>query len=311
MDNVTVCILTFNRMDCLKEQLDHLQSLQLYNNIEIIVVDNCSNDGTERMMVEEFPQIIYKRTTDNIGASARNIGLKLAANDIIITLDDDVLGLSLHDITEILHKFSEVPKLAALNFKVINHHNGQICNWVHHCRHEEFSDREFCTYEITEGAVAFRKNILSEIGFYSDVFFISHEGLDMALKMLDLGYVVMYTNKVSVYHKHSLLGRKIWFNYYYDVRNQFFLTARNLPLFFAVKYLFKGLSSTLVFSVRDGYFKYWLKAIIDGILGFKKASAERHVIKPETINIINSIDIKQPGLFYLIKSRLFRKDARL
>lgn len=307
---ISIVILTYNRSAILDILLDSLQGIQ-YKNLECIVVDNHSEDETEKIVTEKYPKCVYIKSEKNIGVGARNIGLKQAQGDIVICLDDDVFGIDDEAIAKVVYMFNNNPQIGAINFKVIDYLRGKQCNWIHHCRMEEYANTIFRTYEITEGAVAFSKQALRSTGFYPEYFFISHEGLDLALRLTDKGYDVMYTGDIAVKHSHSNLGRKSWMSYYYNTRNQYWIAARNLPFFYALKYLFVGQISTLIYSVRDGFFKYWFKAVVDGMRGLPRALADRRVVSKDTKNVIDEIDAMRPSIFYMIKERVFKRGMRL
>ncbi|MFX0197667.1 MAG: glycosyltransferase family 2 protein [Candidatus Hodarchaeota archaeon] len=307
---VSIAVLTYNRSILLKNLLLSLQELK-YKPVEIIVIDNHSEDNTEEMLGNEFTYVNYIRTERNIGASARNLGLKRAMGDIVITLDDDIIGIDDNDLANLLSAFRSRPTLGAVNFKVLDHSTGNICNWPHHCKPEEYSNREFLTYEITEGAVAFRKKALEKAGYYPEYFFLSHEGPDLALRIINTGYQVIYSNMVSVIHYRSNFGREPWLNYYFDTRNQLWLATRNFPVPYAITYLTRGVLSMFVYSARDGYLLYWMKGLIDGLKGLKKALKDRNVLSDEKLRIIKSIDRHRPDFTYLIKKRLLKRGVRL
>lgn len=82
---LSIVIPTINRYSDLKNTLDCLYR-QLFNDFEIIIIDQ----------TEDFEEIIgdkirYYHTTSKSASKARNIGLKVALNEIILFLDDDVL----------------------------------------------------------------------------------------------------------------------------------------------------------------------------------------------------------------------------
>ena len=307
---ISICILTYNRSSLLKNLLLSLEKLN-YRPLEIIVIDNCSEDNTQQMMMDEFHYVNYIRVDSNIGASARNFGLKSSTGDIIITLDDDVIGIDDTHITQLIRLFSGTPQLGAVNFKILDYSTGEICNWVHHRPPGEYSEREFATYEITEGAVAFRRSALEQAGYYPEYFFISHEGPDLGLRLMNGGFTVMYCPTISVKHKHSNFGRKAWLNYYFDTRNQFWLAARNFPWSYAATYLARGLGSMLLYSTRDGYLRYWLKAVLDGVKGLPRALGDRKVVRPGVMERIRGIDKGRQSAFSLLTERLLKKGARL
>jgi GT2 family glycosyltransferase len=307
---ISLAVLTYNRRDTLKELLLSLERIKARLG-EIIVVDNHSEDGTEEMVRVDFPLVDLIRTEENMGATARNLGLQRARGDIVITMDDDIIGITAEDLDGLIFLFEQRPELGAVNFQVRDYFTGSVCNWVHHRPAEKHSGREFLTYEITEGAVAFRKNALERVGYYPEYFFISHEGPDLAFRLMNQGYTVLYSPTVAVRHKHSSLGRKEWMNYYYDTRNQLWLATRNFPWSYSARYLARGLGSMLLYSLRDGYFRCWGRGIIDGLKGIQKAFEDRKTLRPETMEKIREIDKERAGTFVLLRQRLTKKGARL
>lgn len=89
---VTVYITTFNRLDLLKRSLDSVRT-QTYKNIEIIVVDDCSTDGTQEFLKEIAKgdeRINFFLKEKNGGAcESRNIAIQSARGEYITGLDDD------------------------------------------------------------------------------------------------------------------------------------------------------------------------------------------------------------------------------
>jgi GT2 family glycosyltransferase len=306
---ISICILTFNRCEQLKISLTSLCKLDI--TIEILVIDNCSSDNTQKMVQTLFPRVKYIQLRENIGTYARNYAIISALGDIIIMLDDDIVGISNTDIAITFSYFVNDPQLGVLNFKVLDHELLTICNWVHHCNPAICGDKEFESYEITEGAVAFRRSVFGYSGYYPEVFFISHEGPDLALRILNAGFSIRYTPKISVLHYHATQGRKNWLNYYYDTRNHILLALRNYPFAYGTYYLIRGLGSMLVYSIRDGFFSYWARAIVDGIRRAPWALRTRSPLRTETLKRIRQIDKDRPGIFYLIVNRVLKRGARL
>lgn len=302
---ITISVLTFNRWTMLRRVLMELSALR-YTPLEIIVVDNHSEDQTAHALPQEFPGIRHMRTSENVGASARNLGLQAASGEIVVTLDDDITGLSDAALEHVASYFCANPGVGGLNFGVRTI-EGEICNWIHHCRQEDYWDQEFLTYEITEGAVAFRKLAVDRSGGYPEAFFLSHEGPDLAFRLLEAGFTVKYSGAVSVTHHFAGEGRSPWRNYYFDTRNQLWLAARNFPVSYAFPYLSRGLLSMALYSLRDGYFRYWLKAIRDGLLGLRIAMRERKVLSRRTMAVVREIDATRPDLAYMVRTRWFSK----
>lgn len=89
---VTVYIPTFNRVGLLTRAVESVLS-QTYQNFEIIIVDDCSTDGTQayiKDLVSKDDRIKYFFKEKNSGACAsRNIAIERASGDFITGLDDD------------------------------------------------------------------------------------------------------------------------------------------------------------------------------------------------------------------------------
>ena len=89
---VTIAIPTYNRADDYLKQTLKSALNQTYENIEIIVSDNCSTDNTEAV-VNSFndSRIRYFRQQENIGANNNfNFCLKQAKGEyFLLLLDDD------------------------------------------------------------------------------------------------------------------------------------------------------------------------------------------------------------------------------
>jgi len=85
---VTVNILSYNRKDELRNTLTKVFA-QDYKNIEVIVVDNASSDGSSEMVKNEFPSVQLIQMEKNIGIAGWNEGFKIAKGDYVLVLDDD------------------------------------------------------------------------------------------------------------------------------------------------------------------------------------------------------------------------------
>jgi glycosyltransferase involved in cell wall biosynthesis len=90
---VTIGIPTYNRADSYLRQALESAVKQTYQNIEIVVSDNCSSDDTETLVKNfEDPRIRYFKQTENIGAYKNfNFCLQQANGTYFLILSDDDL----------------------------------------------------------------------------------------------------------------------------------------------------------------------------------------------------------------------------
>jgi GT2 family glycosyltransferase len=83
----TVVIATHNRRDDLVRTLVKLEKHA--PDVPIIVVDNGSRDGTAGLVRAGFPSVSVLELEQNLGASARNLGVRLARTPYVAFSDDD------------------------------------------------------------------------------------------------------------------------------------------------------------------------------------------------------------------------------
>jgi glycosyltransferase involved in cell wall biosynthesis len=84
---VSVIIPTYNRANKLRYAIESVIA-QSYQNIELIVIDDGSDDETEVLM-KDYPDAEYIIQKHSGQAAARNNGLKHSRGEIIASLDSD------------------------------------------------------------------------------------------------------------------------------------------------------------------------------------------------------------------------------
>ena len=87
---ISVIIPTYNRRHLLQKAINSVLT-QSHTHFELIIVDDCSTDGTEHF-VKSLPdkRILYAKHEENKHASAaRNTGIQMSKGEFIAFLDDD------------------------------------------------------------------------------------------------------------------------------------------------------------------------------------------------------------------------------
>src|SRR5207248_2896968 len=84
---VTVVVLTHARVREVSQTVERL--LRLPERPAIIVVDNGSTDGTSDILTYRFPNVRIIALERNIGAAARNVGIRAASTPYVALCDDD------------------------------------------------------------------------------------------------------------------------------------------------------------------------------------------------------------------------------
>lgn len=92
--HASIVVPTFRRPSALRLTLDALASLDTLVEYEVIVVDDGSDDATKEVAEgasQSIPSLLYFRQVNRGVASARNLGARRAAGDLLVFLDDDML----------------------------------------------------------------------------------------------------------------------------------------------------------------------------------------------------------------------------
>ncbi len=94
-DQVSIVIPVYNRADLTQQCLEEIRKYTNVEEIEVVIVDNGSNDGTAQYMqleTEKYSWLSYIRNDNNYGFSVGcNIGAAHAVNEYVLFLNNDTM----------------------------------------------------------------------------------------------------------------------------------------------------------------------------------------------------------------------------
>ena len=275
METVSIAILNYQRRDALRGALDAARR-QRFPVLEIIAVDNASTDGSAEMVRDEFPEVRLVQLPRNVAAAARNDGVAAAKGDIVITLDNDVRFTTPDDVQRALETFARHPRAAIVNFMIVGP-DGRLSrrDWCHPRDPDRWSEVEFLTDYVLEGASACRREAFLASGGYWPPFFIGHEGWDLALRLLQAGHDLVYTPTVRVQHLVDPTVRPSSRIYYQFTRNAIWVALRNQPRAAAAGSIAIDLALMGFAALRAGEVRAYARGITDGLRGARAALATR------------------------------------
>lgn len=244
---ISVIIVNWNVRDTLRENLTQLLALQTSIPLEIIVVDNGSQDGSVAMLREQFPQVHRIRNHDNRGfAFACNQGLAVAQGEIVVLLNPDmlvgqgviehtvstlsvrpeigVMGVSLKRpdgtrVESVRRDPGFVDQLAIL-LKLPHVLPGVVARYLA----KDFDYEQSQEVEQVRGSYfAFRRDVVGKIGnFDAKRFFLWFEEVDFCKRVRQAGLKVWYSadvtctdlvgqsfKQVTVWRKQAMLSRSM------------------------------------------------------------------------------------------------------
>jgi len=114
MSKVSVCLTTYNRKNNVLFAIENILN-QTYKNIQLIIVDDCSTDGSQKIISEKINEIdhievLFIRNPVNVGlASSRNKAINHSTGKFFTFCDDDDSWESnfIQEFVEISEKYNE------------------------------------------------------------------------------------------------------------------------------------------------------------------------------------------------------------
>jgi GT2 family glycosyltransferase len=294
---VSVIILNYKRREALARTIDSALR-QDYPHREIIVVDNHSEEDIRSVVEAKDPGIKLIELSQNLGSCAgRNAGIREARGQILVTLDNDVTLFSPSELTYVANAFEERPDVHVLVFQICDPGTGQmrLWEWCHPKYWKEFSQSEFETYFLPEGASAFRREIFEVAGLYYEPFFIYHEGGDLALRLIDRGFRILYCPRVRVAHLQLREARPSGRSYYFHTRNWIWFAYKDFPIHQGIWFLLPKIGMMLFFTIRSGSYRHFVRGLWDGVKGLKRIKPDRTPISKRTIRYVAELNKGRPN----------------
>jgi GT2 family glycosyltransferase len=191
-------ILNYNRKDDLLFTLTKTVELLTEKslNYEIIVVDNCSSDGSVSAVKSSFPGVVIVESEANIGVAGRNLGFAVAKGEYFITLDND--SYIQEGLTESLEYMDQNPQVGILALNVTT---GPYLT-------EPFGWKEGQNILGFLACGAIMKRALYEkIGGYAEWIVVYADEWELSIRCLNAGFVIRYFRNSNVIHRASTINR--------------------------------------------------------------------------------------------------------
>lgn len=114
---LSIVIINYNTKHLLKTCIDSLYH-QTYKNLEIIFIDNQSQDGSCEFVMQNYPKAIAVCNKDNLGYSdGGNQGIGMSKGEYVMLLNPDII-FEKDYIERCIHKMEEEKKIAAICGKI-------------------------------------------------------------------------------------------------------------------------------------------------------------------------------------------------
>lgn len=241
---VNVIIVTYNRLDYLQNCLESVQR-QTYRNFDITVVDNNSTDGTIQFL-QQYRGIRTIFLDRNIGCpGARNIGIINTKGDLLFFVDDD--GSLEPDVIEIIvNEFVNEPELGAVVASIDE--NGK---WL--IRPYESEQKKRIYLPEFQGQGAINRIIFDKLGLYPTQFIYGAEESDLAFRMLDNKFRIVFQPNAITHHYRINLSRNPKQNIE-KAKNHFLVVLKYIPFPLVIAWASKRFIVLLLSGFKIGRF---------------------------------------------------------
>lgn len=268
--DVSICIVTYRARDYLRDCLESLESstgvqrgawntasdesaaLHAAARLEIIVVDNNSQDGIDDMLRNEFPAVRLIQNDHNAGYTRpMNQALQAASQTrYLMQLNPDTLVLP-HAIERLVAYMDEHPQVGICGPKVLNRdgslqkscRRGESRPWAVFTYFSGLAARypnspRFSQYHVSYldenqtapvdgvsgSCMLIRQAVVDQIGYLDELFFAYQEDADYCFRARQAGWQVVYLPLAQIVHYGGMGGSKVepyrsifeWHRSYYN-----------------------------------------------------------------------------------------------
>jgi GT2 family glycosyltransferase len=240
---LSVIILNWNGKQLLADCLNAL-SKQTFDNFEVVLVDNGSDDGSVVFIKTEYPWVKLIELPQNLGfAGGNNRGLDACQGEYIVTLNNDT-KVEPNFLFELVKTADGDGKIGMVAAKMLNFYDMSRIDSVGIRVAKNglgynigFGEQDCGQYDESvevfgpcAGAALYARSMLEETGFFDPDFFAYYEDLDLAWRGRLAGWSCRTAPKALVYHVHSATGGKgSSFKIFQIHRNKWYAILKNWP----------------------------------------------------------------------------------
>ena len=269
---VSIIILNYNAGQILLDCCESVVKTN-YDNFEIIVVDNASEDKSYIKCKEKFESIHLIENEKNLGyCEGNNVGIKSAKGEFIVILNPDTTVEPdwLNELFLAYYKYGEAlyqPKHLSLKEKSRIMSTGNMMNIFGFGYAREKGEKDVNQHNTIEqigyasGTCLFVPNsIFKKVGLLDPFIFLYHDDLDFGWRAAQLGIKSYYVPSSIIYHAESYLLR--W------NAEKFFWLERNRKYCLQTHYSKSTYSKILPTLILVDFF-VWIFYLSKGFLGSK------------------------------------------
>ncbi len=223
--DLSIIIVSWNVRDLLRACLHSIDAGRGDLNLEVIVVDSASGDGSPEMVRTEFPWVNLMARDENVGfPGGNNVGLAAANGRYLLLLNPDT-KIKGNALSKMVAYMEQNPDVGGLGPQLLND-DGSIqpsrnrfptvatgffeSTWLQpiapkrilrHYYAQDLPDDETADVDWVKGACLLtRREVVEQIGGMDEAYFMYSEELDWQRRMKDAGWRIIYFPAAQVLH---------------------------------------------------------------------------------------------------------------
>ena len=213
---VSIILLNWNGKRFLTDCIHSLHT-QSYQNVELLIIDNCSTDGSRELLQGQYLEHRLLFTKKNLGyCGGANLGIRNTSGEYILVLNPDIM-LSADFLAHLVKKAEETRQIGILTGKLLRFDKqtldstGQFLRKNFSPLERGYGERDNGQYEqpgfvfsACGGAAFYRRAMLEDIQiegkYFDETYFAYYEDLDLGWRAQLFGWKAYYEPKALAYH---------------------------------------------------------------------------------------------------------------
>ena len=217
--SLSVIVVNYNTSDFLVRCLNSIAS-QYGHNIEVIVVDNASQDSSQDIIRKTFPWVRLIANDRNLGfARANNQALKVSRGAYVHFLNPDTEVR--HDAFKAMIEFMDSsPKIGLAGTRILNPDGSVQLSVDKRYPGEKYARGELKGLKgdlawVSGASMIARRGIVDDLGGFDERFFLYGEEQDLCLRVRKAGWIVGFIPDAVVIHwegqsERNTLPAAVW-----------------------------------------------------------------------------------------------------
>ena len=231
--DLSISLISFNTKDLVEQCLNSIFRNTRHLQLEVMLVDNASKDGTPAMVQKKFPEVKLTRNRSNeLFTKAHNHNLKRSHGDYFLVLNEDIQipPLALEKMVTFMKKH---PKVGLASCRQVNEHEitDMTCHRFPHPLIEIFESSslgkrvmKFIPLKSVEKLISShnysgwrrntirevdfipgsffmgRKELLDKVGFFDEGFWLFYEEPDYCKRAKNAGFLTYHVGTITITH---------------------------------------------------------------------------------------------------------------